>query len=126
MVVRKGNPDFVKNPLSGNYIKKQSKTHQLVKKIMKENQGDLMKAKNQYMRDVYTPNRHSTITQKKDFCGERCGYKPHSFPVTTEKQCRSALSYARYATDPNCIRNCALNKAKKHGWRCGVTTHYAL
>ena len=55
------------------------------------------------------------------FCGPAGGAKASAFPVTTEKECRAALSYARYAPDPQGIRSCALKKAAKHGWRCGVT-----
>ena len=55
------------------------------------------------------------------FCGPAGGAKAISFPVSTEKQCRAALSYARWAPNPCGIRACALAKAKEKGWRCGVS-----
>ena len=54
------------------------------------------------------------------FCGPAGGAKASAFPVTTEKECRAALSYARYAPDPQGIRACALKKAAEKGWRCGA------
>ena len=54
------------------------------------------------------------------FCGPSGGAKASAFPVTTEKECRAALSYARYAPNPQGIRACALKKADENGWRCGV------
>ena len=56
------------------------------------------------------------------FCGPAGGAKASAFPVTTEKECRAALSYARYAPNPQGIRTCALKKAAgEKGWRCGVS-----
>ena len=56
------------------------------------------------------------------FCGPAGGAKAISFPVTTQKQCRAALSYARYAPNPCGIKACALAKAKQKGWKCGGGT----
>lgn len=53
----------------------------------------------------------------KDFCQP----ENRKFPVTTEKKCRAALSYARYAKNPDAVRECAIKRAKKYGWRCGVS-----
>ena len=55
------------------------------------------------------------------FCGPAGGAKATAFPVNTEKRCRAALSYARYAPKPAGIRACALKKAKEKGWRCGCS-----
>ena len=58
------------------------------------------------------------------FCGAAGGAKnPRSFPVDTEKRCRAALSYARFAPRPCGIVKCALAKAAKHPkWKCGAAT----
>lgn len=57
----------------------------------------------------------------KVFCGSAGGASPRSYPVDTGKHCKAALSYARYAPNPEGIRQCALEKAREHpNWRCGV------
>jgi hypothetical protein len=56
------------------------------------------------------------------FCGPAGGAGSTKFPVNSEKRCRAALSYARYAPKPCGIVHCALNKAKKAGWKCGAAT----
>jgi len=57
------------------------------------------------------------------FCGPAGGSGPRSFPVNTEKRCRAALSYARFAPKPCGIVKCALAKAKAHPkWKCGAQT----
>ena len=120
-IPRKGNPDYIKNPLTGNYVKKGSSSHKRVQEILLRTKGNIKKAKNLYIKEAYVrPGKHAGLSQDV-FCGPPCGYKPRSFPVSTEKECRAALSYARYASNPECIRRCALKKAKEHEWRCGVT-----
>ena len=58
---------------------------------------------------------------KKVFCGSAGGAQPRSYPVDTGAHCRAALSYARYAPNPEGIRQCALEKAREHPeWRCGM------
>ena len=57
------------------------------------------------------------------FCGPAGGAGPRAFPVNTEKRCRAALSYARYAPKPCGVVKCALAKAKAHPkWKCGAQT----
>jgi hypothetical protein len=42
-----------------------------------------------------------------------------SFPVDSQKRCRAALAYARYAPNPAAVVRCAMAKAKAMGWSCG-------
>ena len=56
------------------------------------------------------------------FCGPAGGAAKTSFPVNTEKRCRAALSYARFAKRPCGIVSCALKQATKHGWKCGTSS----
>jgi hypothetical protein len=68
----------------------------------------------------YVKKEYRTLP-KSVFCGPAGGSSPRSYPVNTEARCRSALSYARYAPNPEGIRQCALQKAREHpNWRCGV------
>jgi hypothetical protein len=122
MVKRIDNPDFIKNPLTNeqSYIKKGSKTFIQVQKLLQKYKGNIQRARTEYIKLTSTPKPKYKSIDQNDFCGEICHYKPKSFPVNTEKRCRAALSYARYATDPECIRRCALKKAKENGWKCGT------
>lgn len=65
----------------------------------------------------YKEKRPYTGLKTSDFCQP----SDRKFPVTTEKKCRAALSYSRWAKNPSAVKACALRKAKEHGWRCGVT-----
>lgn len=56
------------------------------------------------------------------FCGPSGRAPAGSFPVNSEKRCRAALTYARYAPDPDGIRRCAIRKAKQYGWSCGTSS----
>lgn len=56
------------------------------------------------------------------FCGPAGGAARTSFPVNTEKRCRAALSYARFAKRPCGIVSCALKEATKRGWKCGTSS----
>lgn len=53
------------------------------------------------------------------YCGPAGGAAPFSFPVNSEKRCRAALSYSRFAPRPCGVAACALAEAKKRGWKCG-------
>ena len=70
---------------------------------------------------MLTKSGNKKYLKNSDFCGPSGGAGTTKFPVNTEKRCRAALSYARTAPNPNGIVRCALNKAKKMGWRCGVS-----
>lgn len=70
---------------------------------------------------VLTKSGNKKYLKNSDFCGPAGGAGPTKFPVNTEKRCRAALSYARTAPNPNGIVRCALSKAKKMGWRCGMS-----
>ena len=70
---------------------------------------------------VLTKSGNKKYLKDSDFCGPAGGAGSTKFPVNTEKRCRAALSYARTAPNPNGIVRCALKKAKKMGWRCGVS-----
>ena len=70
---------------------------------------------------VLTKAGNKKYLKNNDFCGPVGGAGPTKFPVNTEKRCRAALSYARTAPNPEGIVNCALAKARKMGWKCGVT-----
>jgi hypothetical protein len=52
-----------------------------------------------------------------DFCGPEGGVScPTSFPVNTKEHARRALSYARYAPNPEGIRRCVRRKMEEKGW----------
>lgn len=50
------------------------------------------------------------------YCGKEGGANPQSFPVNTPKRAIAALSYSRYAPNPEGIKICARRVAKEHGW----------
>jgi hypothetical protein len=62
------------------------------------------------------------LKSDEDFCGPSGGAGKTNFPVNTEKRCRAALSYSRFAPKPCGIVECALKKAEKKGWKCGAAT----
>ncbi len=53
---------------------------------------------------------------KEMFCGPSGGASPKSYPVNTPKRAVAALSYARYAPNPEGIKQCARRVAREHGW----------
>ena len=53
---------------------------------------------------------------KEEFCGPEGGACPYTYPVNTRKRARAALAYARYAPDPEGIRECVRKKAQQKGW----------
>lgn len=124
MVTRKNNPDYVKNPLTKNqsYIKKDSKTYKLVFHLLQKYNNNIERARKEYLTLTTRIKPQYNDVKTTDFCGEVCDYKPKSFPVNTQKRCRAALSYARYASNPDCIRKCALDKAKEYGFKCGISS----
>ena len=71
--------------------------------------------------------RHWQLHLKKNtvYCGPAGGAAPYSFPVNTEKRCRAALSYSRFAPSPCGVAQCALKQARKHGWKCGTSSKRA-
>ena len=50
------------------------------------------------------------------FCGPEGGSCPGTYPVNTPGRARAALSYARYAPNPEGIRQCARRISKEKGW----------
>jgi len=128
MVHRKNNPEFIKNPLMANqsYIKKNGRTHEMVHYLLVKYGNDIQRASDAY-RAITTTSRKKAAYDNvpaDQFCGKTCNLpNKRSYPVDSAKRCRAALSYARYAPDPECIRRCAISKAKKYSWRCGVTTN---
>jgi len=56
------------------------------------------------------------------FCGPAGGAARTSYPVNTQKRCRAALSYARFAKRPCGIVRCALAHGRKMGWSCGKSS----
>ena len=56
------------------------------------------------------------------FCGPAGGAAKGSFPVNSQRRCRAALSYARFAPRPCGISRCAMAKARQHGWKCGKSS----
>lgn len=51
------------------------------------------------------------------FCGPEGGSCPRTYPVDSEKRWKSALSYARFAPNPEGIRRCANRIAEERGWK---------
>lgn len=52
----------------------------------------------------------------KDFCGPSGGSCPGTFPVNTRGRARAALAYARYAPEPEGIKECVRKHARAKGW----------
>lgn len=50
------------------------------------------------------------------FCGPEGGSCPGTYPVNTPGRARAALSYARYAPNPEGIKKCARRVAQSKGW----------
>lgn len=123
MVIKKNNPNYIKNPLTNQqtYIKINSKRYNLINELLEKYNGNLEKAKKEYINLTTVSSKKYQNIESKYFCGEECNYKPKSFPVNTEDRCRKALSYARVTNNPECIRKCALRIAKEKGWRCGMS-----
>ena len=48
--------------------------------------------------------------------GPFCGTVSGSFPVTSEKQARAALAYARHDPNPQKVKNCVYRIAEAKGW----------
>lgn len=73
-----------------------------------------------------SPPGHGAMSKKKHkktaYCGQAGGAAENSFPVNTEKRCRAALSYSRFAPRPCGVARCALKEASKHGWKCGTSS----
>lgn len=51
-----------------------------------------------------------------DFCGSSGGSCARAYPVNTPGRARAALSYARYAPNPEGIKSCVRRKAAEKGW----------
>lgn len=57
---------------------------------------------------------------EEDFCGPAGDVGVGNYPVNTLTRCRSALSNAKNARNPEGIVKCAVKKALKNGWKCGT------
>ena len=65
------------------------------------------------------------LPKKTHYCGPAGGAAKTSYPVNTEKRCRAALSYARFAKRPCGVVGCALAQARRKGWDCGKSSTQA-
>jgi hypothetical protein len=110
---------FTINPFTQRKIEVGGLTHQLVQKIL-AGPGTTEQKKQKYILESHS-NKKPKYPQVAEqfFCGPAGGYPKGTFPVDTEKRCRAALSYSRYAPNPQAIRDCALNIATEQGWNCG-------
>ena len=71
-----------------------------------------------------SPKKYENLP-KNIFCGPAGGTAPGKFPVDSESRCSNALSRAHFAPNPQGVRDCALKKAKDHGWtNCGKNSKY--
>lgn len=50
------------------------------------------------------------------FCGPEGGSCPGTYPVNTKRRARAALSYARYAPNPEGIKSCVGRIKNEKGW----------
>jgi len=60
--------------------------------------------------------RKTSGAKEGPFCGPSGKSPKGSFPVTSEKQAKSAKAYARHAPDPQGVKSCVDKIAKKKGW----------
>lgn len=116
---------FTQNPFTGRKIEIGGKTHQLVQQIM-AGPGTAEQKRVEYLKMTHPTTKSKYLDVPENlFCGTSGGYPAgtHTFPVDSEKRCRAALSYSRYAPDPQGVRDCALKIAKEKGWNCGKYSH---
>lgn len=114
--------DTLVNPFTGRRILKGSRTHELVKRVLSEGKSKKMTFGQMLrMYDQVKDDKHYKGVKESAFCGPAGGDKKGTFPVNNQKRCRAALSYAHYAPNPEGLKKCVLEKAKKHGWKCGTT-----
>lgn len=57
-----------------------------------------------------------TYKNVRTFCGPAGGAAKGSYPVNSPGRARAALSYARYAPNPEGIKRCVRKQAAKNGW----------
>ena len=112
---------YAVNPFTGKKIEVGGHTHQTVQKIL-SGTGTEQEKRALYYTHLHAGNKYSNLDTSV-FCATQGGYPPGTrrFPVDSEKRCRAALSYAHNAPNPMGIRTCALQKAKEHGWKCGIS-----
>lgn len=114
--------ETVTNPFTGRRVLKNSKTHELVKLVLREGKKENLSF-GQMLRvyDQIKDDKHYKGLKASDFCGPAGGDKKGTFPVNSQKRCRAALSYAHYAPNPAGLKKCVLEKAKENNWKCGST-----
>ena len=113
---------FIISPITKRRVKIGSKAYENLGETLRKTRGNsLEKQKEVYDKVKNHENKRYKGLKKSDFCGPAGGDQPQTFPVSNQEECRAALTYARYAPKPEGIRKCALAKAKKNGWKCGVT-----
>jgi hypothetical protein len=118
---RRARPGFIINPLTKREVRIGSRTYrELGEALEKTKNNSVENQKKEYNKVRRTESRYKGL-KPSDYCGPAGGDQPRTFPVSNEEECRAALTYARYAPNPEGIRKCALAKAKKHGWKCGET-----
>ena len=114
-------PGYIINPLTQRQVRIGSRTYrELGEALDKTKSKSLSNQKKEYNKVRKTESRYRGL-KPSDYCGPAGGDQPKTYPVTNEEECRAALTYARYAPNPEGIRQCALAKAKQHGWKCGET-----
>ena len=106
---------YVRNPYTGRMILRDGQTARDVFDYHKSSL-DIEGESYKYGYGRYRNLGHS------DFCGPEGGAPMGTYPVNTESRCRAALTYAKYAPDPRGIEECAVRKARRHGWRCGTSS----
>ena len=92
--------------------------------ITKDGKKSYLPKKVQHSRNGKSSAKHWQLhlPSNTKYCGPSGGAALTSFPVNTEKRCRAALSYARFAKRPCGIVSCALRQAAKKGWKCGTSS----
>ena len=101
----------VKNPFTGRMVYANGQTAKKMRKgISNLNQESISYEKNE--------GKYKNLPESV-FCGPEGNAGPGSFPVNSQKRCRSALAYSKKAPNPNGIVRCAIRKAKEYHWNCG-------
>lgn len=108
------------NPFTGRKVMIDSKTYNLLKVVFEIGKNNnLSETQEHKLYNNLKNNKKYRNSKKSVFCGPDGGDKDGTFPVTSQEECRAALSYAHDAPNPAGIRRCALRKAKEKGWKCG-------
>lgn len=116
---------YIRNPKTGRYIKKNSKRAN--EELSATQQRRLSHKKSAVSMPVgHSPTKEHGCSAAKTnkyadvpddlFCGKAGGSCPRTYPIDTKERWRAAKAYARFAPNPDGVKECADAIARKMGW----------